>query len=65
MDSQVQTLNDEQLRMKLMEAYFNAAYNLVETEAIRILKGEMYRRGAERTEVVTLALAALLRHSTN
>lgn len=65
MDSQVQTLNDEQLRIKLMEAYFSAAQNLIETEAIRILKGEMYRRGAERTEVVTLALAALLRHSVN
>lgn len=65
MDSQIQTLNDQQLRMKLIEAYFNAAQNLAETEAIRALKGEMYRRGAERTEVVTLALAALLRHSAN
>ncbi len=65
MDSQIQTLNNEQLRLKLMEAYMSAGHNLAETEAIRTLKGEMYRRGAERTEVVTLALAALLRHSAN
>jgi hypothetical protein len=65
MDTQIQTLNNEQLRMRLLEAYLSAAHNLVETEAIRTLKGELYRRGAERTEVVTLALAALLRHSAN
>ncbi len=65
MDTQIQTLNNEQLRMKLLEAYLSAAHNLVENDAIRTLKGELYRRGVERTEVITLALAALLRHSAN
>lgn len=65
MDEPLQALNDEQLKRKLMEAYLNVADTLIEDEAIQLLKGELYRRGAERTEVITLALAALLRHSAN
>ncbi len=65
METQTEPLSNEQLQIKLMEAYQGAADTLIETEAIRTLKGELYRRGAKRDEVVTLALAALLRHSAN
>jgi hypothetical protein len=58
-------LNEKQLQERLLDAYAALQTYWPETEAIRALKGELYRRGAERDDVVVIALAALIRQSTN
>jgi len=58
-------LNDDQLRNQLVEAYSKAGAIYPDSEAVTTLKGELYRRGHERDEIVVLALAALIRRSLN
>jgi hypothetical protein len=58
-------LNDDELRCKLIDAYTQAGIVYPDTQAVENLKGELYRRGHERDEIVMLALAALIRLSVN
>ena len=65
MDTPIEHMNHDQLKSNLLDAYAALRDTSTETEAIQTLKGELYRRGAQRTEVVTIALAALIRQSLN
>jgi hypothetical protein len=61
----VTRLNDDELRLKLIDAYAQTGVVYPDTQAVENLKGELYRRGHERDEIVVLALTALLHISRN
>jgi hypothetical protein len=52
---------NDKLRKLLMEAYMKAPNAYPETLQVQELKAELYRQGYEPTDVVEIALAALLR----
>lgn len=54
-------LTDEQLRQQLIEQYTKHVRVYPVPEAVRAMKTELYHRGYQRTDVITLALASLLR----
>jgi hypothetical protein len=54
-------MTDEQLRRQLVEQYMQHLNVTPASEAIQAMKSELYQRGHERTDVITLALEALLR----
>lgn len=65
MDTPLEQLTNKQLTHRLLDAYAALRDSRAETEAIQTLKGELYRRGAERAEIVTIALAALIKQNLN
>jgi hypothetical protein len=65
MDTPIEQLSNDQLERSLLDAYTALRDATTETEAIQQLKGELYRRGADRTEIVTIAPAALIKQSRN
>lgn len=65
MQDNLAPVSDEQLAARLVEAYENLRPFYPETNTVELLKGELYRRGHQRDEIVTLALAALIRRSMN
>lgn len=65
MDTPLEQLTTGQLERNLLEAYAGLRDTSPETDAIQTLKSELYRRGVERTEIVTIALAALIKQSLN
>jgi hypothetical protein len=58
-------LNNHQLQYRLLDAYAALRDTTHETELIRALKGELYRRGAQRDDIIRIAIAALIRQSAN
>lgn len=65
MDAPLEQMNHDQLETSLLDAYAGLRDTREETAAIQMLKGELYRRGAERTDIVTIALAALIKQNLN
>lgn len=62
MKFQPASMNTNQLRGELIEAYVRAKNNnMKETQTVTTLKNEIYRHGVDRDEVVRIALAALMR----
>jgi hypothetical protein len=61
MERNVEIMTDEQLRELLMENYLRQKQIYPDSERVNTLKGELYRRGYHRTDVVTIAVASLLR----
>lgn len=57
--------NNDQLQHRLLEAYAELRDDELETELIRALKGELYRRGAQRDDIIRIAIAALIHQSVN
>jgi hypothetical protein len=55
-------LTNRTIQEQLLDAYSEAAPTLQENDTIRVLKGELYRRGYQDTQVIEIALAGLLRH---
>lgn len=53
--------SDEQLRYQLLDSYTDQTPIYPDGSAVVALKGELYRRGHSRTDIVTIALASLLR----
>jgi hypothetical protein len=58
-------MNDDQLSCQLIEAYTRVSKPYPESDMVRKLKGELYRRGHHRDEIVTMAVAALIRQNMN
>ncbi len=58
-------LNKDQLQHRLLEAYAALRDDTLETELIQALKGELYRRGARRDDIIRIAIAALIHQSMN
>jgi hypothetical protein len=54
-------LSDEQLRQQLIEQYTKHVRIYPAPEAVQAMKHELYHRGYQRTDVITLAVASLLR----
>jgi hypothetical protein len=52
-------LSDEQLKARLIDAYTDSDAGAL----IEELKSELYRRGYDRDEIITLAVIALLRRA--
>lgn len=65
MEDNLNQLNRQQLQEQLLKAYSQVLPNIDENDSIRNLKGELYRRGAARDEIVCIALAAFIRRSMN
>ena len=65
MDSYFDQLDTDTLQHRLLDAYAALRNTTTETETIQQLKGELYRRGAESSEIVTIALAALIKQNRN
>ncbi|MEZ4669564.1 MAG: hypothetical protein R3E39_16795 [Anaerolineae bacterium] len=65
MDTPIEQLTRWELVDKLLQAYASLHDTDAETEAIIMLKGELYRRGAEKNEIVTIALAGLFKQNLN
>jgi len=57
---QIYQLPDEEIRKRLLEAYSSQKTSYPETDQVKTLKNELYRRGHRRGEVETVALAALI-----
>jgi len=55
-----QNMTDNQLRAQLLDEYSHAQRAYPESPNVDSLKRELYRRGYRRTDVVTIALAALI-----
>lgn len=55
----LQYMTDAQLKMRLIEEYTRAD----DGEAIMLLRDELYNRGYEWSDIVELAIAALLRRT--
>jgi len=54
-------LSDDELRQQLLERYTRTQRAYPESDSIQIIKSELYRRGYQREDIVTIALASLLR----
>jgi acyl-homoserine lactone acylase PvdQ len=57
----MQSNRHDELRRRLMEAYMQSPNAYPEGAQVQQLKAELYRQGYEPTDVVEIALAALLR----
>jgi hypothetical protein len=57
----MQSNRHEELRRRLMEAYLLAPNAYPDSVQVQQLKAELYRQGYEPSDVVEIALAALLR----
>jgi len=67
-ESVKQSINNpeiEQLRWELMTAYTQQPVMYPEAQTVQQLKGELYRRGLQRDDIVEIALAACIRQSKN
>ncbi|MBL8162242.1 MAG: hypothetical protein JNJ61_09680 [Anaerolineae bacterium] len=62
MNSYVDQLATEKLREELFNAYATAPFIYPETDKVQRVKQELRRRGCETQELVTIAVAALLRN---
>jgi hypothetical protein len=51
------TMSDEELKSKLVDAYIERD----DSADIQNLKGELYRRGYHRNDIIALAIVSLLR----
>jgi hypothetical protein len=58
-------LNDEQLRGELLEQYSHLEQYYPETDAVKTLKSELYRRGYQREDIIQIALTSLIRLQAN
>ncbi len=65
MQDNLARVSDEQLAARLIDAYEHLRPMYPENKTVETLKGELYRRGHQRDEIVILALAALIRRSMN
>jgi hypothetical protein len=54
-------LTDEELRQQVIGQYMQHVGTYPVPEAIQAMKRELYYRGYQRTDVIMLALASLLR----
>lgn len=55
----------EQLRWELFAAYAQQTVFYPEAAHVQQLKGELYRRGLKRDDIVEIALAAHIRQNKN
>lgn len=60
MERHVDQLSDDDLRGQLLDSYRRQTQGYPDSAAVQTLKSELYRRGYTRTDIVTIALAALL-----
>jgi hypothetical protein len=58
---QYMEMTDNQLRQQLIDEYSQQTRPYPDNPMVRSLKGELYKRGYRRSDIVELALAGLIR----